>query len=173
MQGFSCLRCEHLFRSRYELIAFTLRNLIFVSSFGDNFGLFEDETHGLCAVWVTGFESDVENPGLDDDIRVIGLRFLTMKSSWKDEAFSMRSVHSYIVSNISTEPTTFRKEQLIGKGSCFFLPQGPIGVEDDFKTPHQSQVWIFDLLDHCVDYDKVHSRRPPNRRVVKRTLADL
>lgn len=137
-----------------------------VFRFGDNFGLFKDENGRHCVVWVTDFEHTDEEPGLKSKITVVGHRFRDMKPSWKDSTFSMRSIHSYVVTDIDLTPTKYDKTQLVGKGSCLYLPQGELEPrsktpDSDFKKPRADQVWLFDLMDHCVDYDKV---RPPVRR---------
>jgi hypothetical protein len=107
---------------------------------------------------VTRFESIVEDPGLDDQIHIFGRRFKTMKSSHDTATFSMRSVHSYVVTDIEDETHRFDKTQLVGKGSCMYLPMRNDSSrtrDEEFTKPHRDQTWLFELLDHCVDYDLV------------------
>jgi hypothetical protein len=128
--------------------------------FGDGFALFKQEGR-FWVVWVTGFESVVDEPGLDDEIQIIGRRFMTMKSSHDTATFSMASLHSYVVTEIEEDTHRFDKTELVGKGSCLYLPMqdGTRRTRDDeFKKPHRDQQWLFELMDHCVDYDHVEKR---------------
>jgi hypothetical protein len=143
--------------------------------FGDNFGLFKDDSGTLWVVWVTDFHSDAEVPGLDDDITIYGRRFKQKKGSWRSETFCMSSLHSYIVSDLEDDPVPFRKEQLVGKGTCFYLRQDREPRKTrvvDFTLPRNDATWLFELLDHCVDYNALR-RRPtgPTRKKRKRSVS--
>jgi hypothetical protein len=154
--------------------------------FGDNFGLFEDERGRFWVVWVTDVQCDTDHPGLDDDITVVGHRFMKMKTSGATDrpktsknsvGYCMSNFHSYIVWDLDVENTVaFRKDQLVGKGSCLYLRQDldpGRTKEGDYKKPRSGTTWLFELLDHCIDYSALECTRRasplrPTRRKRKR-----
>jgi hypothetical protein len=93
----------------------------------------------------------------------------------------MSNFHSYVVWDLDVESTVvFRKQELFGKGSCLYLRQdlGQGRTKDvDYKTPRNDTTWLFEVLDHCIDYSslsctrraspirptKRKRKRPPNR----------
>lgn len=134
--------------------------------FGDNFALFEDEgsDFGVSVVWIV--KGDAETASATASVN--GHKFRDMKPSWEDDRLSFAVFHSYRVSRIEEEGTTWPLKKLVGKGTCMF-----IGVDDDFlpttkpaihtvesiRTPNVRHHWVFDLLDHCVDYTRVVPKR--------------
>jgi hypothetical protein len=140
--------------------------------FPNNFALFEDEetTHGVSAVWITGFseEDDVKNTV------VKGHRFRSMKPTYEDEYFSYASLHSYQVWDIQETVSDFHVSNLIGKASCMFLGKAADITKSDnspitpllnskvnYKVPNPDHHFIFELLDHCIDYSNVKPIRQP------------
>jgi hypothetical protein len=140
--------------------------------FPNNFALFRDpEADGrVSAVWITEFseEADVK------DTVVRGFRFGKKEPSYEDKYFSMASLHSYRVSSIETSPSEFHVSKLIGKASCLFLgtdedmvakpPDAPKvkmrNFEESYKVPNPKHHFLFELLDHCVDYTEVKQKVP-------------
>ncbi len=142
------------------MIDWTVIAGIFSHRFGNCFALFKEDEK-FWVVWVTEFRSSSDKPGLDDEIVIYGRRFMRMRPSYVTKTFSMGSIHSYVVSQIEDEPVCFDKTQLVGKGTCLYLPMQTDSRrtnESEYKTPHRGQSWQFDLLDHCVDYDVVRRR---------------
>jgi hypothetical protein len=143
--------------------------------------LFKDDRGLFWIVWVTDFECDNDKPGLDDDITIVGHRFRKKKSAGKSaRGFCMSHLHSFIVSDLEVEKTVrFRKDQLVGKGSCLYLRQdceAEKTKESDYKTPRRDTTWRFELLDHCIDYSSLRpnavvSPDRPTRRKRKRPAA--
>jgi hypothetical protein len=148
--------------------------------FGDNFGLFKDDRGLFWVVWVIDFESENDKPGLDDEITIVGHRFRKKKSGGVSaRGFCMSNLYSFIVWDLEVENTVrFRKDQLVGKGSCLYQRQdrepGRTN-ESDYKTPRAGTTWRFELLDHCIDYGSLRPRGVlspdrPTRRKRKRSV---
>jgi hypothetical protein len=103
---------------------------------------------------------------------VHGFRFGKKEPSYEDKYFSMASLHSYRVSSIETSPSEFHVSTLIGKASCLFLgtdenmkPSDEPKVklrnsEESYKDPNPKHHFLFELLDHCIDYTEIKSKLP-------------
>jgi hypothetical protein len=113
-------------------------------------------------LWVTGFICKDEAE-MDDDIGIKGRRFIQMRPSYETDTFSFASVHSYEVTELEDGEALFdSKTELVGKGMCSYIRMDTDARktrDDEFVTPHRGQKWLFELMDHCVDYDKVMPRR--------------
>jgi hypothetical protein len=113
-------------------------------------------------LWVTGFICP-DGAEMDDDIGIKGRRFMKMSASYETDTFSFASVHSYEVSEIEDGEARFdSKTELVGKGMCSYIRMDTDTrktLDEEFVTPQRGQKWLFELMDHCVDYNKVMPRR--------------
>lgn len=104
----------------------------------------------------------VKNPD-DEPGFVTGYEFQSMKPSYEDDEFSFAELHSYVVTDISDRKKKWPIVDLVGKGSCLFLGTNASSpsMSQDFRTPNPDQRWLFEILDHCIDYTSI--RRKPSR----------
>jgi hypothetical protein len=180
---FTIIHVDNLFTLRATIhfaSLFTLRAIMMMCidkqtytvsyRFPNNFALFRDPrgSGGVSAVWITEFseEADVK------DTVVRGFRFGKKEPSYEDKYFSMASLHSYRVSSIETSPSEFHVSFLIGKASCLFLgtdenmePSAQPKVklmnsEESYKVPNPKHHFLFELLDHCIDYTEIEPKVP-------------
>ncbi len=117
-------------------------------------------------VWVTGFDCR-DGAELYDEIIIVGRRFMKMSASFKTATFSFSSIHSYDVSEIEDNEVRFDKSELVGKGMCSYIRMDDDmrkTRDDEFTTPHRGQQWLFELMDHCVDYAAVKARVPAAKK---------
>lgn len=112
--------------------------------FPDNFILMKAENeYNAVVVWVTDLELEDKTGG---DVSVVGHVFRSMQPSWETGSDDFARFHSYLVSNLDKESTTFKGSQMIGKGIALHLN---IDVEHP-RILNFEQEWIFHLLDHCL-----------------------
>jgi hypothetical protein len=137
-------------------------------SFRDNFALFKDDQspYSCAVVWITDIDSATRT--------ILGYKFQAMKPSYEDDLLSYAVFHSYVVSQLSTEVTTWNVGSLLGKGTCLFLgtdadmAHTAEGVSKtqaaEYKQPTPNQHWFFELLDHCIDFSLVKEKPAQKRR---------
>lgn len=99
--------------------------------------------YGAAVVWVTDLQLIDKTNG---QVAICGHVFKGMQPSWETPTDCFARFHSYVISNLDNEVTTFSGSEMIGKGIALHLK---MNVDHPRKLDFD-QEWVFHLLDHCL-----------------------